>query len=473
MSSSENPTLVDGEETTQFGYKSELRRTLGFFSTFAVSFSLMSITTGLFANYGFGLNAAGPVFVWTWPIVGLGNVLIALTLAHLATRVPLAGYAYQWSARMVSLGYGWFPGWLALVGWLTGTAGVAYAFASYFCPFVGMGSSTGTIVAVTIVTLVAWAVIHLVGLRFASALNNFSVVAEIVGTLLVGLALFVWVFLNGGTHVDLFSNTGAATAGLGGFALSSLTAAYTLTGFEGAADLAEESGKPTKSVPKAIVNSVLISAIGGFVVLLGFTLAIPNVQEIQASPTPLLAIVEAHFGNVVSSLFMVLVFIAIFACGLINLAAVSRLGWSMARDSVLPGSKHLVKVSTINRVPYVAIIAATVISILFTLGAQIEAIITSVSSVAVYTSYALIIIAGMWNRTGIVQPADGFSLGRWFKPIGVLAILWIIVMDLALTLPAQNNVAGYSGLVVLALGVLWYFIRIRPLARTRAQLDRP
>jgi amino acid transporter len=459
--------LEGDEETTQFGYKSELRRTLGFFSTFAVSFSLMSITTGLFANFGFGLNAAGPRFVWTWPIVGLGNVLIALTLAHLASRIPLSGYAYQWSARMVSLGYGWFPGWLALVGWLTGTAGVSYAFASYFCPFIGLGAETGTVVSVTVATLVIWAVIHLVGLRFAAALNNFSVIAEIVGTLLVGLGLFVWVYLNGGPHIDLMSDAGPATAGLGGFAISSLTAAYTLTGFEGAADLAEESGKPTKSVPKAIVNSVLISAVGGFVVLLGFTLAIPNVEDISASLTPLLAIVDAHFGPLVSSLFMILVFISIFACGLINLAAVSRLSWSMARDAVLPGSKHLVKVSKVNRIPYVAIISATVISILFTLGAQVEAIITSVSSVAVYTSYALIIIAGLWNKTGVIQPAGGFSLGRWFKPIGILAIAWVIVMDLALTLPAQNNVAGYSGLVVLALGVLWYFIRIRPLSRAR------
>jgi amino acid transporter len=275
------------------------------------------------------------------------------------------------------------------------------------------------------------------------------------------------VYLNGGPHIDLMSDAGPATAGLGGFAISSLTAAYTLTGFEGAADLAEESGKPTKSVPKAIVNSVLISAVGGFVVLLGFTLAIPNVEDISASLTPLLAIVDAHFGPLVSSLFMILVFISIFACGLINLAAVSRLSWSMARDAVLPGSKHLVKVSKVNRIPYVAIISATVISILFTLGAQVEAIITSVSSVAVYTSYALIIIAGLWNKTGVIQPAGGFSLGRWFKPIGILAIAWVIVMDLALTLPAQNNVAGYSGLVVLALGVLWYFIRIRPLSRAR------
>lgn len=457
---------VSDEATTEaFGYKSELRRSMGFFSTFAVSFSLMSVTTGLFANFGFGLNADGPRFVWTWPIVSVGNILIALSLAHLASRVPLAGYAYQWSARMVSLGYGWFPGWLALVGWLTGTAGVAYAFASYFCPLVGLGSATRTIVAVTIIVLISWAVVHLVGLRFASGLNNFSVIAELTGTLLVGLVLLVIVLLRG-THVDLAASTGANVAGLGGFAISSLTAAYTLTGFEGAADLAEESGQPTASVPRAIIRSVVISAIVGFLVLLGFTLAIPNIRDVAASPTPLLLIVQSHLGNGIANVFMVLVFIAIYACGLINLAAVSRLSWSMARDDVLPASAYLKKVSERSRVPYNAIISATVISILFTLVAKAEAIITSVSSVAVYTSYALIIIAGLINKTQIRGATEGFSLRRWYKPISYVAIAWIIIMDIALTVPAQNHVAAIAGLVTLALGVVWYFARIRQLTRT-------
>ena len=58
----------------------------------------MSVTTGIFANYAFGLGEAGPSFIWTWPVVAVGNTVIALVLAHLATHVPLAGYAYQWPA---------------------------------------------------------------------------------------------------------------------------------------------------------------------------------------------------------------------------------------------------------------------------------------------------------------------------------------------------------------------------------------
>ena len=89
----------DDEELRSFGYEPQLKRRMGGFSTFAISFSLISITTGIFANFGFGLDQAGPKFIWTWVIVGIGQMLVALTFAHLAPRVPLAGYAYQWAAK--------------------------------------------------------------------------------------------------------------------------------------------------------------------------------------------------------------------------------------------------------------------------------------------------------------------------------------------------------------------------------------
>src|SRR3981081_3168132 len=97
------------------GYKPELRRSLRFFSMFAIAFSIISITTGIFLNYGFGFSYWGPASIWTWPIVGVGNTMIALVVAELGTRIPLAGYAYQWSARLVNPTYGWFVGFAGLL----------------------------------------------------------------------------------------------------------------------------------------------------------------------------------------------------------------------------------------------------------------------------------------------------------------------------------------------------------------------
>src|SRR3981189_1329397 len=107
---------VDAAEAVleRSGYKPELRRSLRFFSMFAIAFSIISITTGIFLNYGFGLSYWGPAAIWTWPIVGVGNMMIALVVAELGTRIPLAGYAYQWSARLVNPSYGWFGGFAGL-----------------------------------------------------------------------------------------------------------------------------------------------------------------------------------------------------------------------------------------------------------------------------------------------------------------------------------------------------------------------
>jgi len=94
----------------EFGYRQELRRTLRAFSVFSVAFSIISITTGIFLNFSFGISELGPVSIWTWPIAAVGQTLVSLVLAELATRIPLAGANYQWGARLIGPTYGWFVG---------------------------------------------------------------------------------------------------------------------------------------------------------------------------------------------------------------------------------------------------------------------------------------------------------------------------------------------------------------------------
>src|SRR5579862_860928 len=80
------------------GYRPELKRSLRFFSMFAIAFSIISITTGIFLNYSNGIQNFGPASIWVWPVVAVGNFMVALIVAELGTRIPLAGYAYQWSS---------------------------------------------------------------------------------------------------------------------------------------------------------------------------------------------------------------------------------------------------------------------------------------------------------------------------------------------------------------------------------------
>jgi amino acid transporter len=441
---------------------------MGGFSTFAISFSLISITTGIFANFGFGLDQAGPKFIWTWVIVGVGQMLVALTFAHLAPRIPLAGYAYQWAAKLRNPNYGWFPGWFALVGWLTGTAGVAYAFANYFAPYYNIGTSKGIILTTTIVVILVWAVINCIGIKISSYINNASVVAELIGITLIGVGLLIWALATGHAQPTsiIFHSGGTASASLSAFAISALMGAYTLTGYEGAADLAEEALNPKRSVPRAIIVAELISSVVGFFVILGFILAIPNLKAAQASSVPLLYIMQAHLSPIMVKVAMVMVFLAIFACGLINLAAVTRLGFSMARDDMLPSSKTLRSVNAKTSSPWSIIIISSVISVLFTLWAKAELLITSVSSVAVFLAYGMVIWAGLTSKIQ-TSPKGAFSLGKYYRPISYAALVWIVAIIAALTLPKINHNAGYGSLVVIFLGVVWYYAHVKNLSKDK------
>src|SRR3954451_11118578 len=105
----------DSNELAGFGYKQELDRSLGKFSSFAAGFSYLSILTGIFQLFGFGFGAGGPAFWWSFPIVFMGQFLVAMCFAELAGQYPLAGSVYQWSKQIASPVTSWMAGWIILV----------------------------------------------------------------------------------------------------------------------------------------------------------------------------------------------------------------------------------------------------------------------------------------------------------------------------------------------------------------------
>src|SRR5579862_6318502 len=155
-------TKADGsaDVLAQHGYKQELNREIGWFSSFAVSFSIVAVTTGLFATYGAGLQTAGPAFIWTWPVVGLGQLLLALFFAKLARRIPLSGMAYQWTRELGGEPLGWWAGWLMIIQILTGLAAVCYAMATYTLPEFGIAVTDTNIIIATSVVLFSIALIN-------------------------------------------------------------------------------------------------------------------------------------------------------------------------------------------------------------------------------------------------------------------------------------------------------------------------
>src|SRR6201988_3820519 len=171
------------------GYKPELRRSLRFFSMFAIAFSIISIPPGIFLNYGFGLAYWGPASIWTWPIVGVGNLMIALVVAELGTRIPLAGYAYQWSSRLVNSTYGWFVGFAGLLYMSVGGGAIMLGVASplLLSEFNVDNPNPRLVLFVALVLMILPVIINIISIQLAAGVNNIAVFTEILGTVVFGV----------------------------------------------------------------------------------------------------------------------------------------------------------------------------------------------------------------------------------------------------------------------------------------------
>ncbi|KDP35015.1 hypothetical protein JCGZ_09303 [Jatropha curcas] len=106
----------DNDRLKQLGYKQELSRSLSAISNFSVTFSIVSVITGLTTLYSTGLSFGGPLtMVYGWPIVGLLTSIVGLSMAEICSAYPTSGGLYFWSAKLCGNNWGPFASWLT--GW--------------------------------------------------------------------------------------------------------------------------------------------------------------------------------------------------------------------------------------------------------------------------------------------------------------------------------------------------------------------
>src|SRR6204780_1984858 len=229
----------DSADLAQFGYKQELKRSLGTFSSFAVAFSYISPSTGIFTLFALGLTTIGGAFIWTWPVVALGQFIIALNFAEVTSHFPLAGSVFQWSKYMANRTYSWFTGWIYLfAGMLTVTAVVATLPLALVPALEGLGwhslqPTLHTELVVALITLVVITVLNIFGVRLVALINNTGVVFEILGMFVFALILLAF-HNHQGFHV--ITNTGGLhvsfLTGNNSFVLAMFMSLFVIYGFD-------------------------------------------------------------------------------------------------------------------------------------------------------------------------------------------------------------------------------------------------
>lgn len=460
---------------SEFGYRQELKRSTGRFASFAVAFAFVSIATGIFTTYGSVLKSSGPAGIWTWPVAVVGQLMVAFLFGALAARIPVAGYSYQWVSRLANPVLGWVMGWISFAFLAIVVVAVDYTIASTVLPvLLDYPGTPGNAWLITAIVLVLQALLVGFSTRWTERVNNAAVSAELVGMVLLVVLLLVVGFVAKQLDIgNLFSTGAVAAEGYFGFGaltqagpwmLGTLLGAFTIVGFESAANLAEETEEPAVVVPRAMWLAVLASGVLGFAFLVAVTLLAGDPVELAASATPIADVISRVLGPFVGTALLVLVTVAIFACGMVILLTGSRLVWAMSRDERFPGHAVLSKVSPRFGTPLAATAAVLVIAeaILAAFAFRTDALFALFAAATLLPAviYAATVLLYIVKRRSL-PPSKGFTLGRFEIPVIVLAAAWLIF---ELLLFRDASFVGswiYVGIMVVIGGVYLTFLLVR------------
>jgi amino acid transporter len=503
------PRSRDTERLHQMGYAQELRRGMKTFSNFAVSFTIISILSGCLTLFLFAMNTGGPaVMTLGWLFVGLFVIIVALGMAEVASSYPTAGGLYYWAAKLADEGgrngarWSWFVGWFNLVGQVAVTAGIDFGLSFFTNAFLnlvfGFPVDPPHTIAIFGVVLIAHALLNTFGIRIVQILNDVSVWWHLIG---VAIIVLVTVVFNQHTRTDLgtvFSKTVNNTSGdpnlvFPGFLvlgipiyvvlIGLLNAQYTLTGQDASAHMSEETHDAASAAPRGILWSVVISVIAGFILLVAMNVGITPDKVFQAADgtmvdgyahalasstgVPPAQIWIDAIGQTGGILVLFIVIGAQFYCGMSSVTANSRMIYAFARDGAIPGSNFWHRINPRTRTPtnsiWLAAVGAFILGLPYLWSPVAYAAVTSIAVIGLYVAYITPVTLRL--LAGDKFQAGPWQLGRWSKPVGIIATIWLVFIFILFMLPqalpitlSTFNYTPVVFLVVLGGAALWYAV---------------
>jgi len=447
---------TDVRDLEKFGYKQELRRALGVYSSFAVAFSYISPSTGIFTLFILGIALAGPFFWWSWPIVVVGQLIIALNFAEVSSHFPVAGSVYQWTKYLSNRTYSWFTGWIYLFAGVLTVAAVVATVPLVLIPLLNnlgmnLGTDTDTNRNVAALVLLSTTLLSIFGVRLVALVNNTGVVFEILGMVVFALILILFYHHQ---SVSVFTDTSylGTSNQTGTFLAAMFMSLFVIYGFDTASTLAEETKNPRREAPRAVIAAVIGAAIIGAIFLFAVVIAIPGqmsqfVADTGAGkyPFPLVTIIEANFPGWAANLYLFVVFAAIYVCCLAIQTSTIRLAFGMSRDGKLPLSRVLSTVHPTLHTPIGACVAIGVVAglpLIYYAGAGLIAI---GATGMIYLSYILGNLAILLARLkGWPKEAAPFKLGQWGLWINILGLIWGVAMEINFLWPRNLAVGNQN-----------------------------
>ena len=468
------------------GYAQELERRMSQFSNFAVSFSIICILSGGINSLAQATSGAGGAAIGIgWPLGCFVSLVFAVAMAQISSAYPTAGGLYHWGSILGNRFTGWLTAWFNLLGLVTVlgaiNVGTYYFFMGAFgSSYFGLEDTTTTRIIFLAVITAAQALVNHMGIGLTAKLTDFSgylIFATAIALAIVCLAaadtyeisrLFTFSNYSG----EAGGNVWPANSSMWVFLLGLLLPIYTITGYDASAHTSEETLKAAHSVPRAMIGSVLWSALFGYIMLCSFVLMLPSMDDAakQGWNVFFWAMTE-QVNPVVKDLLYLAIFVAQWLCGLATVTSVSRMIFAFSRDGGLPGSKALAKVSPTYRTPVAAIWTGSILAVLFVWGSSLVSIgdtpvytiVVACTVIFLFFSFTIPIALGLfawgtskWDKMG---PFDlGAGVFKLFAVLSIIAMVLIFVIGIQ----PPNDWALYItvGFLVLT-AVIWFGFEAR------------
>ncbi|KAF4625925.1 hypothetical protein G7Y89_g12237 [Cudoniella acicularis] len=470
----------DEEVLAEFGYKQELRRDWGLLHNFGISFSIISVITGITTLFEYGLTTGGPgVMSVGWIVVSVFTMAVAMSMAEIVSAIPTAGGPYYWSAMLApskhSAFASWITGWFNFLGQVAVTTGISFGLAGLISTTATVKSSyvatPGKTIGIYAAVLISQGIVNTFGVHVLRYLNNTSILLHSAGVTALAIAVlakapthqsakFVFATFNDGTAATA-SDVGWATRASPAYVacLGALMSQYTLTGFDASAHLSEETKKASWSAPIGVISSVGFSSIFGFFVLLSFLFSIQNFENTVGSTysQPVLQILVDVFGDDGAVVLMCLIMICVWHCGLFSLTSNSRMMFAFARDGGIPHFFHKVdaKLKSPIRTVWLAAFLAFCLA-LPSLGSPVAfAAATSIATIGLYISYGIPILIGLIYYKDFNTRKGPFNLRMFSRPVAFVSVSWICFITIIFCLPTVNPVSSQTlNYTVVAVGII-------------------
>ena len=390
------------------------------------------IGAGIFVVTGVAAGISGPAFIIGLLIAGIIATFNALSSAQLASIYPQSGGTYEYGYILINPAFGFSAGWMFLISKLAAAGVVAIGFGSYFYQLLPIASPiTFSVLAVILLT-----VANYFGIKKAGALNLVIVTITLMSLL--------YLAFSGIPEVKSENFKPFAPFGISGIAEAAALLFFAFTGYARIATVAEEVVEPKKTIPKAIIITIL-TAIILYVVISIVAIGVIGTENMASSTSPLQVVANALTTPAISVVVTIGASTAMLGVLLSQVLGISRMMLAMGRRRDLPPVFQ--KIHARYRVPHIGIIITGIIILLLTLIGSFEFIVRA-------ATFTILLYYSITNIAALKQPKEDRMYGKLIPVLGLIGCL-----AMSISLPFNVIVSGI-GILIVGFGLRFIFQKI-------------